>query len=156
MSLCDVLQAHSRDTTLVIKAAQRFIPKLARLVRELELVIHHQVNANIYLSPPHSRGFSTHYDSHDVFVLQTCGSKFWKIYPAASLFPTFDGTSSQVQTPDASPLHEATLRPGELAYIPRGFVHEAVTVDDWSLHLTVGILPTTWLHVLQTFARNRV
>jgi ribosomal protein L16 Arg81 hydroxylase len=30
---------------------------------------------NIYLSPPNAQGFGTHFDSHDVFVLQVAGSK---------------------------------------------------------------------------------
>ena len=40
----------------------------------------HPVQANAYVTPPPSRGFSAHYDVHDVFVLQLAGRKHWTIH----------------------------------------------------------------------------
>ena len=40
----------------------------------------HPVPANAYVTPPSSRGFSAHYDVHDVFVLQLAGRKRWTVY----------------------------------------------------------------------------
>ncbi|MGB0513490.1 MAG: hypothetical protein ACPGJE_01465, partial [Wenzhouxiangellaceae bacterium] len=38
---------------------------------------------------------------------------------------------------------------GDLAYIPRGFVHEAATGPETSLHITLGALSLTWSDVLR-------
>jgi hypothetical protein len=37
------------------------------------------------------------------------------------------------------------LRPGDLLYLPRGWLHEALTSDTDSLHLTIGLNVVTWL-----------
>ena len=33
------------------------------------------------MTPPQNQGFSAHYDTHDVFVLQVAGSKRWVVHP---------------------------------------------------------------------------
>ena len=40
------------------------------------------------------------------------------------------------------------LRAGDLLYMPRGYPHEAMSLDEMSLHLTVGIRPVTWAYIL--------
>jgi len=38
---------------------------------------------------------------------------------------------------------------GDLLYVPRGVVHEAVSLDSTSLHLAVGILGIAWIEVIK-------
>jgi ribosomal protein L16 Arg81 hydroxylase len=47
------------------------------------------------------------------------------------------------------PQIEVELKQGDTLYIPRGFVHEAVTTKDVSLHITLGLLSYTWIDVLR-------
>ena len=54
-------------------------PKLAALCRAMEKAFSSHFQANVYLSPPNAQGFGTHFDSHDVFVLQVAGSKIWTL-----------------------------------------------------------------------------
>lgn len=42
------------------------------------------------------------------------------------------------------PLVQCTLSPGDLLYIPRGFVHQAVASHGTSVHVTIGVHATTW------------
>ena len=56
------------------------LPQLAALCRAVEKTFSGHFQTNIYLSPPNAQGFKTHFDSHDVFVLQVAGSKVWTIY----------------------------------------------------------------------------
>jgi hypothetical protein len=44
-------------------------------------------------------------------------------------------------------LHEFDLQPGDLIYMPRGYIHEGLTSDSESLHITVGIPTFTWFDV---------
>jgi ribosomal protein L16 Arg81 hydroxylase len=43
---------------------------------------------------------------------------------------------------------EFDLRAGDTLYLPRGLVHEAISTDETSLHVTVGILSWTWFDFL--------
>jgi hypothetical protein len=44
---------------------------------------------------------------------------------------------------------DVTLTPGDTLYLPRGWLHEALTSGADSLHLTVGVNVITWLDVLK-------
>ena len=111
----------------------------------------HPVQANSYVTPPSSRGFSAHYDVHDVFVLQLAGRKHWTIHAPCS--PTRCATSRGGSGPPRSPprrrssrVIDTVLEPGDALYLPRGWLHAATALGEVSAHLTVGI------HVVTRFA----
>src|SRR5262249_14351242 len=66
--------------TIILNQAHQYEPPLARFCRALEIVFSCHVQTNIYLTPPNAQGFRTHYDNHDVFVLQIEGEKDWRLY----------------------------------------------------------------------------
>jgi ribosomal protein L16 Arg81 hydroxylase len=99
----------------------------------------HRFQTNLYLTPPNGKGFSPHWDNHDVFILQVVGSKRWKIEKERRTFP-----DKWAQMPDEgreirAPAYEFTLKQGDLIYIPRGFVHAAECGEEPSLHITLGV-----------------
>ena len=49
--------------------------------RDLGAALAQPLQVNAYLTPPGNQGFATHYDTHDVFVLQVDGRKRWRIHP---------------------------------------------------------------------------
>jgi ribosomal protein L16 Arg81 hydroxylase len=100
-----------------------------------------QVNA--YLTPPNSQGFHTHYDDHDVFVLQIAGSKSWRVFEAPYALPLV-GPRKNENPAQGNLLCEVVLEQGDTLYIPRGFMHDASTNENTSLHLTVGVHPVLW------------
>ena len=66
-----VYDAFWHGATIVLQGLQRYWEPLVRFSRELELELSHPVQVNAYVSPPGARGLGVHYDTHDVFVLQT-------------------------------------------------------------------------------------
>ena len=115
----------------------RWWAPLARFCRHLELALGHPVQANAYVTPPGAQGFAVHEDEHDVFVLQSHGSKNWQVY------------GRQDGPPGPEPIVRAELRPGDSLYIPGGFPHAASTQEESSVHVTIGILAVTGLSVLR-------
>ena len=125
-----VYEQFHAGATIVLQSLHRFWPPLARLARDLELALTHPVQVNAYVTPPASRGLGVHRDTHEVFVLQVHGRKQW-----------------DVLDPDGGPgdrLVAAELAPGDCLYIPQRFPHAAWTAATASVHLTVGVVPTTW------------
>jgi mannose-6-phosphate isomerase-like protein (cupin superfamily) len=110
---------------VVFQGLHRSFPPLVDLISELELELGHPCQANAYLTPPGSQGFAVHSDTHDVFVLQTAGSKRW-----------------EVRTPEGT--EEPLLEPGHVMYLPTGTPHAARAQDIVSLHITIGINQLTW------------
>jgi len=139
-------RAYRDGATFVFSALQERVPAVRQLYASLAQALHGGVNINAYLTPPASTGFATHYDTHDVFVLQTAGTKRWVIHRPPLPLPVTSQEFTKALLPryleDAdAPVLEAELTAGDLLYVPRGFLHTATSGPQASLHLTVGVFP---------------
>ena len=140
-----VARLFAEGTTIVLQALHRIWPPIIDFAGALGRELGHPVQVNAYVTPAASRGFSAHYDIHDVFVLQLAGEKRWIVHDPVHEWPL--GTQSWTQHRDrveevvatTEPTIDAVLRPGDALYLPRGFVHSAEALGDVSAHLTVGI-----------------
>src|SRR5262249_28821251 len=74
---------YDSGATLVLSQMHEVHPPLGRFCRGLERVFMHAVQCNIYLTPPNAQGFHTHYDTHDVLILQVQGEKLWRYWRTA-------------------------------------------------------------------------
>lgn len=102
----------------------------------------HALQANGYLTPPASSALSTHYDTHDVFVVQLSGSKHWRLFEPPTQLPLFPGRRSPRLSSDdleSRPWASITLREGEVLYVPRGWPHSVTSADSVSFHITFGL-----------------
>lgn len=149
LNLNQLYKAYDEGHTLVINGLQRFWQPLALFCRDFQNFLNHEVVANLYFSPKHSKGLQPHYDTHDVFVLQVDGSKDWEIHKPTQPIPFLNSFQPVIpETQLGEPLHSIRLHPGDLLYIPRGFIHHAATADSFSLHLTLGIYPSQWFDLI--------
>ena len=87
-------------------------------------------------------------------MLQIAGSKHWRIhqppFPLPHLSQPFDPRSYA----PSGPLFELDLVPGDLLYLPRGFVHTTTTSGRSSVHVTLGITVYTWVELLTEWAQS--
>lgn len=146
-SRLETLYAQYRGgATIVIQFLHERWEPLKRLCHALAAEFSAGIHVNVYLTPRDEKGLLTHYDTHDVFVLQTEGSKHWRLYEEPFPLP-LRGQASRRRTPGKLSL-EFDLEAGDFLYVPRGFFHDAVSTDTTSVHLTVGVHPVTWAAVL--------
>ncbi len=136
-----------QGATLVLQALHTNWVPLALFCRNLETFFNYPVQTNIYLTPRHSQGFSAHYDTHDVFVLQVAGAKRWRIYEGPIHLPDRSQAFKASETAPGRLLLDQELKAGDMLYLPRGFIHEGLTSDSDSLHITVGIISYTWVDI---------
>ena len=138
--------------TIVLQGLHRTWGPLIDFTQQLAEELGHPVQANAYVTPSQNTGFSDHYDVHDVFVLQMGGEKRWRVRPPVHDSPLRDEpwTDHRAEIEEAgrrAPDHEFTLRPGDVLYLPRGWVHSATALGGVSTHLTLGIHVWTRRHV---------
>jgi ribosomal protein L16 Arg81 hydroxylase len=138
--LTDMRDGH----TLILDSMQDFHPKLGQLCRMLAQETSYRYQTNIYLTPPAGKGFTPHWDNHDVFIMQTLGSKNWKVEKSRRTLPARDSTIEAEGRELRGDLYEFTLQQGDMVYIPRGFVHAAECGSESSMHVTMGVYPGTW------------
>lgn len=134
--------------TISLTQMHERIAPLARLCRAMEKTFSCHFQTNIYLSPQNAQGFKTHFDSHDVFVLQVAGSKQWTIYDTPIVLPLRGQAFEPGRHTPGPATREFTLNAGDLFYCPRGVFHSARSTDTTSLHITLGLIGKTWAEVM--------
>lgn len=141
----DKLSALFADgSTLVLQGLHRVWPPALDFCQRLAADLGHPVQANAYVTPPQNRGFDDHYDVHDVFVLQVAGRKRWSIHAPVHPSPLrdqpwTDRREAVGRAAAQEPVIETVLEPGDVLYLPRGYLHSATALGGVTIHLTLGV-----------------
>lgn len=148
LNLNQLYAAYADGYTLVVNEVNRYWEPLRHFCQNMQSQFNCKVVANMYLTPKHQKALLPHYDTHDVYVLQIHGKKHWKLYDADYETPILGSFQPIFQREQLRNEQDLTVEAGDLLYVPRGVPHEAVTTEESSLHLTIGIYPTQWMDVL--------
>jgi hypothetical protein len=139
-----------RGATIVLQGLHLNVVPVARFCRDLEAALGQPSQANAYLTPRRSQGLPVHHDTHEVFVLQVSGRKRWQVWePALELPLKHQRYTPALGEPEELVL-DVELGPGDTLYLPRGWLHQALTSDEDSLHITVGVNVVTWLDAFRS------
>jgi hypothetical protein len=137
--------------SVIVNHADFFSPWIAALCEDIQLSFPHAY-ANTYLTPAGCQAVSAHADDRDVLVIQIVGSKEWKVYqkvPIPYPYPHEQVGKNELEVPDevlqGPVLMERTMRPGDVLYMPRGYVHQARALpSEPSFHVTVALATHDW------------
>ncbi len=145
-----VSERYREGSTIILSGLEEGWEPLAVFARRLEGALHHPVALGIYLTPPGIPGVQPHFDTQENLLLQVEGSKHWKVYSPLRELPEVEGSYRGVTQEKLSEvLCETVLHPGDVLYIPRGFVHAGAAQEGGpSLHITVNIHVRTWFDFL--------
>jgi hypothetical protein len=148
-----ILDEYQAGATISLPGFHRAWKPLGALAGAIEEEFDHPVHTNVYVTPGNAAGFTPHYDTHEVFVLQVAGRKYWRVeQPPLDLPHRSQPFNSQTYLGSA-PVLEADLSPGDLLYLPRDFVHSTRTLDGFSVHVTLGVTVYTWVELLTEWAQ---
>jgi lysine-specific demethylase/histidyl-hydroxylase NO66 len=159
----DVWSNFQSGCTVRLLCPQKHVDPVHSLLSTLELEFGCMIGANAYLTPGrNSQGFAPHYDDIEAFILQLEGYKHWRVYPPFNKLETLPRVSSRDYTDkemeDVEPVFDVVLGPGDVLYMPRGWIHQAHTPstsvaneqDGHSLHLTISAMQTwAWGDLLE-------
>ncbi|HKW89325.1 MAG TPA: cupin domain-containing protein [Candidatus Acidoferrales bacterium] len=148
LDVAKIYQLFQEGSTITLAFLDAVVPTLTNFCRNLENEFSCPFQTNIYMTPPGAQGAKSHYDTHDVFVLQVAGTKKWNIYgtPVELPLPGQDYDAEIHARGDVT--MEFTLEEGDVAYVPRGVMHDAHSTETVSLHITTGMLRYTWTDLM--------
>jgi hypothetical protein len=148
LDTAEVLEQFAGGATLVLQGLHRTWEPIAAFTRQLVSDLGHPAQVNAYVTPASSRGFDPHFDTHDVFVIQIAGAKHWTIHEPVHRHPLVhqpwtDHRDAVAERARTQPAIDAVFEPGDVLYLPRGWIHSAVARGGTSIHLTIGIRAAT-------------
>jgi ribosomal protein L16 Arg81 hydroxylase len=138
-----------QGATLILDRVHQWIPAIATFTSALRYDLGYATQMNAYCSFPGKQGFTCHYDTHEVFILQIDGCKEWRVLTDTFKYPLPGQKSSALTPPTDPPYLKCVLQPGDVLYIPRGHWHYALALDEPSLHLTLGMHVKTGIDWLE-------
>jgi hypothetical protein len=144
-----VTELLAQGCTLVFDGINRYWKPLDDFARRLAHEAGLPTFTTGFLTPAGTTGFPYHHDEIGNLLIQTIGSKTWRVreplYPAPLPFETARvdrPTAEQLRSIEqAPPALEVTLRPGDVLWIPRGWLHSGTATDEASVHATIGFAP---------------
>jgi ribosomal protein L16 Arg81 hydroxylase len=136
-----------QGATLILDAVNEIFEPIRAMAESLEYTFHEQVQVNAYAAWGETHGFDTHWDKHDVFILQVAGRKHWKVYPQTRKYPLLRDIVTETARP-RQPVWEGELKDGDVLYMPKGWWHVAHGLGGPTIHLTVGFNNRTGIDFL--------
>ena len=140
-----VLEEFEQGATIVLQGLHHLWLPLARYCRHLEAFLGHPAQANAYYTPAGSQGLPVHHDTHEVLSLQVAGEKRWLVYEPVLELPLKSQRYRSALGAPGEPVLDVTLREGDTMYLPRGWLHQALTSGSDSLQITVGVNVRRWV-----------
>jgi hypothetical protein len=134
--------------TLVLNGVHELFNGVRELADDADAELGSISWANLYAGWRSQQGFDLHWDDHDTLIVQVYGRKQWTVYAPTCDHPT-KGFSGSWEKPTDPPVWEGILEAGSLLYMPRGWWHFAVPLDEPTLHVTLGLQALTGEEVLK-------
>ena len=135
-----------RGATLILDEMDEIHPPIRALAEDIEAALGTYSQVNLYASWASVQGFATHWDGHDVLIVQVAGHKRWHLFGESRRSPLDHDVNRNLKA-DAprTTVWSEVLRPGDVLYVPRGWWHDARSENPdgsegtGSLHLTCGL-----------------
>ena len=128
----------ARPWTLLVQAVDQHVPDVGALIEPFRFVPDWRIDDVMVSYASTGGGVGPHFDQYDVFLVQGLGHRRWRVGPLCD-----DGTPLLPHDdlrllPEFEATDEWVLGPGDMLYIPPGYAHDGVAVDDDCMTYSIG------------------
>lgn len=138
-------KGYEEGRTVLVRHAEKAHPVLAEIAADFHQIFLDPVDIQIYGTPPEEEGFDWHYDSEEVFVIQSHGEKEFRLRKnTVNPWPQHMRIPKNMEFEREKPTAEIRchLKAGDWLYIPSGWWHKARAITH-SFHMSVGVMALT-------------
>lgn len=115
--------------TLLVQGVDKYLEEASDLMRAFSFIPHWRMDDLMISFANAGAGVGPHLDQYDVFLLQGKGQRHWKVGKPGNHETHFPHPLlSQIN--DFEPVIDTVLQPGDVLYIPPGWPHDGVAVED--------------------------
>jgi 50S ribosomal protein L16 3-hydroxylase len=117
-----------RNATLLVQGVNLFVPAAEALLRRFAFVPYARLDDVMVSYAVPGGGVGPHFDSYDVFLIQARGRRRWRI--SAQRDRALDPGAPLRLLARFAPEAEWVLDPGDMLYLPPGYAHDGVALDE--------------------------
>lgn len=121
--------------TVLVQGINHFLPEADALLRRFGFITYARLDDVMASYATPGGGVGPHYDSYDVFLIQARGTRRWEI--SAQTDRDLVPNQPLKIMADFRAQESFDCRPGDLLYLPPGYAHHGVALDD-CITLSVG------------------
>jgi len=124
----DFARLPHRGWTLLVHGVDLALTQAARLANEFAFIPYARFDDVMVSYAAPGGGVGPHFDSYDVFLLQGRGQRRWRVSHQANLELVRDAPLKILKRFD--PDREWVLESGDLLYLPPGWAHDGVAIEE--------------------------
>jgi 50S ribosomal protein L16 3-hydroxylase len=136
--------------SLLVQSVDLQIPEADALMRAFDFIPHWRMDDLMVSFSNQQAGVGPHLDQYDVFIVQGKGSRRWNVGPQGSYSEHFPHSDLR-QIDDFDPIISEILLPGDIIYIPPGFPHNGVALEE-CLNYSIGFRAPSQQEMLSSLA----
>lgn len=120
----------SSHWTLLVQAVDHWVPEIADLMNHFDFIPRWRLDDIMISYAPEGGSVGPHYDQYDVFLLQGQGQRKWQIGALCDdQTENLSGTKLRILK-EFEALEEHILEPGDMLYLPPGYAHWGVALNE--------------------------
>ena len=116
------------DWTLLVQSVNHHLQEANDLLHHFDFIPHARLDDLMVSYAPDGGGVGPHFDSYDVFLLQGCGKRLWRISEQKDL-SLLDGAPLRILQ-NFKVDQEWTLSAGDMLYLPPHIAHWGIAIGD--------------------------
>jgi len=137
-----------RGWTLLVQDVNHLLPEGRALLERFSFVPYARLDDLMVSYAPPGGGVGPHCDSYDVFLLQGRGHRRWRISAQRDLSLVAGAPLKLLARFHAQ--HEWQLGPGDMLYLPPGYAHDGMAMDECMTY-SIGFRAPSWQELGEQF-----
>jgi 50S ribosomal protein L16 3-hydroxylase len=114
--------------TLLVHGVNLYVPEADRLLRAFNFIPYSRLDDVMVSYAAPEGGVGPHFDSYDVFLLQAAGQRRWQVSEQRDR--TLERGAPLKVLRRFKPRQEWVLQPGDMLYLPPGYAHNGIAVQE--------------------------
>ena len=126
----------AENWTLLVQSVNHYMPEAADLLNLFNFIPHARLDDLMVSYAPTGGGVGAHVDSYDVFLLQGCGRRNWKVSSQTDLSLVESAPLKILQNFKTE--QEWVLEAGDMLYLPPQIAHWGIAETDDCMTYSIG------------------